>query len=168
MKFGFMPHAQKSTKATSCIATSSESSGNSTTHLTALLPFKDLMNQAPFTEIAGKMGKLWRGHRPGIGYGQSSGLRNYMIAALALCQIQVLAHPTQSTMKSTSTEHDILAGDRSEREFNDEVVLDLPTKNGFDLAFSCLTPHLPINSLHKKIVVTQLTCWDICVDLAQF
>ena len=109
MRFGFTAHAQQSNKETRLIVTSSKNSGQPSTHLTALLPSKDLMNQAPSTEIVGKMGKSWRGHRPGIGCGRSSGLRNYTIAAPRPCQFLTPVHPSQHSMPIKKL---IMAGDR--------------------------------------------------------
>ena len=91
-----------------------------------------------------------------------------MTAALGLCQIQVLAHPTQSTMKLTSSEHDILAGNRSDGDFNDEAALDLPTNDGFDLAI--FPPHTSSSEklAAQNFVVLRPTCWNVDVDLAHF
>ena len=152
----------------------------------ALLPSKDSMSQAPFTEIVAKMERSWRGHRPGIGCGRNSGLKSYMTAALGACQIQVLAHLTQSTIKLMTNEHDILAGNRSEGDFNDEAALDLPTKDGFDLAIFPPNTSSSEKLAAQNFVVLLRTrwkytilllmmitpwvssCWDIDVDLAQF
>ncbi len=177
-----MPHAQQSTKATSCIVTSSESSGNSTTHLTALLPFKDMLSQAHCIEVRCQAKKKpSTRHRPGIGCGRSSGLRSCMIAALGLCQFQVLAHPT---LKPTSTEHEIVAGNGG--DFNEEMVVDPPTKVALQ---SVAFPHnaSAAEDIPAKIfVVTRRTrwectilfltmialwvscCWEVGVDRAQF
>ena len=91
-----------------------------------------------------------------------------MTAALGPCQIQALAHLTQSTTKSMTNEHGILAGNRSDGDFNDEAALDLPTKDGFDLAF-----FLPLTSSSQKLaaqnfVVLRPTSWKNGVDLAHY
>ena len=71
-------------------------------------------------------------------------------------------------MKLITIEHDILAGNRSEGDFNDEAALDLSTKDGFDLAI-----FLPDTSSSEKLaahnfVVLRPTYWETGVDLAHY
>ena len=85
-----------------------------------------------------------------------------------------------------TNEHDILAGNRSEGDFNDEAALDLPTKDGFDLAIFLLNTSsseklaaqnvvvLLRTRWKYKIILTMMitpwvsSCWNADVDLAQF
>ena len=109
-----------------------------------------------------------------------------MTAALGACQIQVLAHLTQSTIKLMMNEHDTLAGNRSEEDFNDEAPFDHPTKDGFYFAIFLLNTSSTEKLAAHNFVVLHRTrwkdtilllmmispwvssCWDVDVDLAQF
>ena len=85
-----------------------------------------------------------------------------------------------------TNEADRLAGNRSKRDFNDEAPLDLPTKDGFDLAIFLLNTSSSEKLAAQNFVVLLRTrwkytillimmitpwvssCWDVDVDLAQF
>ena len=85
-----------------------------------------------------------------------------------------------------TNEHDILAGNRSEGDFNDEAALDLPNNDGFDLAFF-LPPTSSSEELAAQnfvvlprtcwkytiLLIMMITpwvssCWDVDADMAQF
>ena len=88
-----------------------------------------------------------------------------MTAALGACQIQVLAHLTQSTIKLMMNEHDTLAGNRSEENFNDEAALDLPTKDGFDLAIFLPNTSSSEKLAAQKFMVLLRTRWKYKIIL---
>ena len=85
-----------------------------------------------------------------------------------------------------TNEADRLAGNRSEGDFNAEAPLDLPTKDGFDLAIFLLNTSSSEKLAAQNFVVLLRTrweytillimmitpwvssCWDVDVDLAQF
>ena len=67
-----------------------------------------------------------------------------------------------------TNEHDILAGNRSEGDFNDEAALDLPTKDGFDLAIFLHNISSSEKLAAQNFVVPRPTYWKTGVDLAHY
>ena len=70
-------------------------------------------------------------------------------------QIQAPCRLTLSMINLMMNEAGMVAGNRSDEDFNDEVPFDLPTKDGFDRAI-----FLPNTSSSKKLAAQKMSSYS--------